>query len=111
MPLPPWFFPHLPPTSREDAEFSRDAAASAAPRPARWDDPYPCSTAAGTTSPLPRTPPAGTATAAAGSSSPAAPDWSAGSGWPSTPGLTHHFSLGFLGFSWKIQDMYMMLCK
>src|SRR5271165_5295315 len=76
MPLPPRFFPHLPPTSREDAEFSRDAAASAAPRPARSDDPYPCSTAVGTTSPPPRTPPAGTATAAAGSSSPTAPDWS-----------------------------------
>jgi hypothetical protein len=24
------------------------------------------------------------------------------------PGLTHHFSLGFLGFSWKIQDIHMM---
>src|SRR5271157_4458341 len=53
MPLPPWFFPHLPPTSREDAEFSRDAAASAAPRPARSAGPCPCSTAAGTTSPPP----------------------------------------------------------
>ena len=27
------------------------------------------------------------------------------------PGLTHHFSLGFLGFSWKIQDIHMMLRK
>ena len=26
-------------------------------------------------------------------------------------GLTHHFSLGFLGFSWKIQDIHMMLRK
>ena len=26
-----------------------------------------------------------------------------------TPGLTHHFSLGFLGFSWKIQDIHMTL--
>ena len=74
------------PTSRESIKFSRDAAASAAPRPARWDDPSFCSTAAGTTSPPPRSPPAGTPTAAAGSSSPTAPDWSAGSGWPSTPG-------------------------
>jgi hypothetical protein len=24
-------------------------------------------------------------------------------------GLTHHFSLGFLGFSWKIQDIHMIL--
>ncbi len=24
------------------------------------------------------------------------------------PGLTHHFSLGFLGFSWKIQDIHIM---
>ena len=24
-------------------------------------------------------------------------------------GLTHHFSLGFLGFSWKIQDIHIML--
>ena len=27
------------------------------------------------------------------------------------PGLTHHFSLGFLGFSWKITDINMMLRK
>ena len=27
------------------------------------------------------------------------------------PGLTHHFSLGFLGFSWKIQNIHMMLRK
>ena len=85
MPRVPRYFPHFSPTSREVAEFARDAAASAAPRPARWDDPSSCSTAAGTTSPLPRTPPAETATAAAGSSSPIAPDWSARSGWPSTP--------------------------
>ena len=26
-------------------------------------------------------------------------------------GLTHHFSLGFLGFSWKIQDIHMMLSE
>src|SRR5271157_5623706 len=52
MPRLPRYFPHFSPTSREDAEFSRDAAASAAPLPARWDDPCPCSTAAGTTSPL-----------------------------------------------------------
>ena len=26
-------------------------------------------------------------------------------------GLTHHFSLGFLGFSWKIQDIHMMLLE
>ena len=25
------------------------------------------------------------------------------------PGLTHHFSLGFLGFSWKIQDIHMIV--
>ncbi|MGB2607487.1 MAG: hypothetical protein WBC80_00835, partial [Isosphaeraceae bacterium] len=29
----------------------------------------------------------------------------------SRSGLTHHFSLGFLGFSWKIQDIHMMLRK
>ena len=28
-----------------------------------------------------------------------------------SPGLTHHFSLGFLGFLWKIQDIHMMLRK
>jgi hypothetical protein len=28
-----------------------------------------------------------------------------------SPGLTHHFSLGFLGFSWKIQDIHMIVRK
>ena len=27
------------------------------------------------------------------------------------PGLTHHFSLGFLGFSWKIQEIHMIVRK
>src|SRR5271165_3957990 len=27
----------------------------------------------------------------------------------SSPGLTHHFSLGFLGLSWKIQDIHMIV--
>jgi Prephenate dehydrogenase len=58
MPRVPRYFPHFSPTSREDAEFSPDAAASAAPRPARWDVPSSCSTAAGTTSPPFQTPPA-----------------------------------------------------
>jgi|GEM_PF-5200888 len=52
----------------------------------RSDDPCPCSTAAATTSPPLRSPPAGTATTTAGSSSPTAPGWSARSDWPSTPG-------------------------
>jgi hypothetical protein len=26
-------------------------------------------------------------------------------------GLTHHFSLGFLGFSWKIQEIHMIVRK
>ena len=32
-------------------------------------------------------------------------------GWvsPVHPGLTHHFSLGFLGFSWKIQDIHVIV--
>src|SRR6516165_10787177 len=77
MPRLPRFFPHLPPTPREAAEFRRDAAASAAPRPVRSVGPCPCSRGAGTTNPPPRTPPGGTARAAAGSSSPTAPGWSA----------------------------------
>ena len=75
------------PASREIAEFAPDAAASAGARPVRWHDPSSCSTAAGTTSPPSQTPPAGIATAAAGSSSPTAPDWSAGSGRRSTLGI------------------------
>src|SRR5437588_1458493 len=51
MPRPPRFLPHLPATPTEGAGSPVHAAASAAPRPARWDGPCPCATAAGTTSP------------------------------------------------------------
>lgn len=78
--------PHLSAPPPGMAGTPGDGPGTAAPRPARSAGPSSCPRAAATTSPRPPPARGGTGPAAAGSSSPFGPGWSARSARPSPPG-------------------------